>query len=168
MTRKSALASGIILSLVVVSVVFAEDAVVSQAVTSPETQGIAAPVEAPVIQAPAVQAEPEMQWLWGEAVSVDIQKNEVVVRYQDYDTEQEKEMTVSADTKTTFENVRSLAEVQPKDTLSIDYKVLPDGKNIARNISVEKAESMDAVSSAAVAAEAAPAATQGPATTPAQ
>ena len=109
-----------------------------------------------------------MQWLWGEAVSVDIQKNEVVVRYQDYDTEQEKEMTVSADTKTTFENVRSLAEVQPKDTLSIDYKVLPDGKNIARNISVEKAESMDAVSSAAVAAEAAPAATQGPATTPAQ
>jgi hypothetical protein len=44
------------------------------------------------------------------------------------------------DDKTGFENVGSLAQVQPQDTLSIDYKVTADGKNTAKNISVEKAQ----------------------------
>jgi hypothetical protein len=86
-----------------------------------------------------------MLWLWGEAVSVDTQNNEVRVKYQDYDTEEEKEMTIGVDEKTAFENVKSLAEIQPKDTLSIDYKVVSEGKNIAKNISVEKAETPEAV-----------------------
>lgn len=149
MTRKIVLVLGIIFSLVLVSLVLAED------MTAPE-----APVAA------QTTVEPEMQWLWGEAVSVDIEKNEVVVRYQDYDTDQEKEMVVGIDDKSTLENIKSLAEIRPKDTLSIDYKTISEGKNIAKNISVEKAEAPEAVSDAGateagtaeVAAAAAPAA----------
>jgi hypothetical protein len=104
-----------------------------------------------------------MQWLWGEAVTVDIEKNEILVRYQDYDTDEEKEMTIAVNDKTGFENVKSLAQVQAQDTLSIDYKITVDGKNTAKNISVEKAQDAGiegAVQAApATGAESVPAAT---------
>jgi len=87
-----------------------------------------------------IQTEPDIQWLWGEALSVDAQKNEIVVKYLDYETEQEKEATVILDDKTTYENIKSLSEIKIKDTLSIDYVVSPEGKNIAKNISIEKPE----------------------------
>jgi hypothetical protein len=166
MARKTALVIGIIFSLALVSTVLAQDTTVQQAPATPEAQvpaPPAAPAETPA-QAPAIQAEPEIQWLWGEAVSVDPQKNEVVVKYQDFDAEQEKEMSVLADDKTTFENVKSLAEIQPKDTVSIDYKVTADGKNIAKNVSVEKAETPEAVSGSGAPAAEAPAAAAAAAT----
>jgi hypothetical protein len=94
---------------------------------------------------------------------VDIEKKEILVRYQDYDTDEEKEMTIAVDDKTGFENVKSLAQIQAQDTLSIDYKVTANGKNTAKNISVEKAQDVGieaAVQAApATAAEKAPAAT---------
>jgi hypothetical protein len=87
---------------------------------------------------------PDVQWLWGEAASVDTAKGEVVVKYLDYETEQEKQVTISTDDKTTFENVNSLAQVKTADTLSIDYIVDKNGKNLAKNISVEKPEEVNA------------------------
>lgn len=94
-------------------------------------------------QAPAAEAvtEPEAQWLWGEVISVDANTRQIAVKYFDYETDAEKEMTISADDKTTYENVKSILEIKPLDTLSVDYTVGLDGKNIAKNISVEKAES---------------------------
>jgi hypothetical protein len=161
MARKVCLVLGIIISLTLCCSVWAQDPAVS---SSPQATDVQAPPVKPEI--PAAQAEAETQWLWGEAVSVAPQKNEVVVKYQDYDAEQEKEMTVAADDKTTFEEVKSLAEIQPKDILSVDYKVSADGRNIAKNISVEKAESSETVSSAvneAPAAESVPESTPAPA-----
>lgn len=90
------------------------------------------------------QAEPQVQWVWGEAVSVDSQNKTVLVKYLDYETDQEKEITIDIDDKTTYENIQSLCQIQPKDVLSIDYIVSPDGKNIARNISVERPENTEA------------------------
>ncbi len=87
---------------------------------------------------------PDVQWLWGEAVSVDTAKGEVVVKYLDYETEQEKQVTISTDDKTTFENANSLAQIKTADTLSIDYIVDKGGKNLAKNISVEKPEEVNA------------------------
>ena len=92
-----------------------------------------------------VSAEPpsaltEVQWLWGEVSSVDTANNTLVVRYIDYDTDMDKQATVVIDGKTTFDNVRSLGEIKPQDTVSIDYAVNPEGKNIAKNISLEKLE----------------------------
>lgn len=85
--------------------------------------------------------EPEAQWLWGEVVSVDADTRQLAIKYFDYETDAEKDITVNTDEKTTFENVKSIIEIKPFDTLSVDYIVSADGKNIATNISVEKAES---------------------------
>lgn len=89
---------------------------------------------------PEYGPDSEMLWLWGPVVSVDSQNNQVVVRYFDYENDQEKEMTLVSDDKTNFENIRSLGDIKVNDALSIDYMVGVDGRNVARNISVEKPE----------------------------
>ncbi len=98
----------------------------------------------PVKQLPAQQAnnepEPEPQWLWGEVVSVDTQKKEILVKYLDYETDNEKEAVIKVDGNTTCENIKDIAEIKPQDTLSADFIVTADGANIARSISVEKPE----------------------------
>jgi len=97
---------------------------------------------APAETSAGTQSEPETQWVWGEIGSVDAQNKAFSVKYLDYETDQEKEMLLGVDEKTTYENIKSLEEVKPNDTVSIDYIVSPEGKNIAKNISVEKAESI--------------------------
>jgi hypothetical protein len=92
-----------------------------------------------VEQIPA-PSEPEIQWLWGEVASVDITNKTLLVKYLDYETDSEKEMTINIDDKTTYENVKAIEEIKPLDTVSIDYIVDAEGKNIAKNISVEKPE----------------------------
>lgn len=87
---------------------------------------------------PPTQAELETQWLWGEVISVDTQKNELLIKCLDYETDQEKEVAITVDDKTTYENIKALLEIKPQDTVSVDYIVNPEGKNIAKNISVEK------------------------------
>lgn len=84
--------------------------------------------------------EPETQWIWGEVTSVDAAKEEVVVKYLDYENDLEREITITVNGKTTYENLVSLDQLKPKDTVSIDYMVISDGINVAKNISVEKAE----------------------------
>jgi hypothetical protein len=90
--------------------------------------------------APETAVDIEMQWLWGEASAIDAQNKTLMVKYLDYETDQEKEMLLSIDDKTAFENVKSLEEIKVQDTLSIDYIIGADGKNAARNISVERPE----------------------------
>lgn len=86
------------------------------------------------------ETESEIQWIWAEVVSADTQKNEIAVKYFDYEIDEEKDIAITVDNKTTYENVKSITELKPGDTLSIDYVVSPEGKNIAGNISVEKPE----------------------------
>jgi len=86
-------------------------------------------------QAP-IATGPEVQWLWGEVVSVDTAAKQITVKYLDYETDTEKEINIAVDDKTTYENVASLGQIKAQDTLSIDY-VVRDTGNIARNISVE-------------------------------
>lgn len=84
--------------------------------------------------------EAEVQWVWGEVVSVDTHTKQLVVKYLDYETDSEKEITINLDDKTTYENINSIEDIKPQDTVSIDYITSPDGKDIAQNISVEKPE----------------------------
>jgi hypothetical protein len=84
--------------------------------------------------------EAEVQWLWGEVASLDAPNKVLVVKYLDYDTDIEKQMTITADEKTEFENVKSIDEIKSQDTISIDYIVGPDNRNIAKVISVERME----------------------------
>lgn len=90
-----------------------------------------------------IPAEPEVQWIWGEVVSVDTQKNELLVKYLDYDTDTESEIVMNVDDGTTYENINSLDQIKLQDNVSIDYIVDSTGKNIARNISIEKPESTE-------------------------
>jgi hypothetical protein len=89
---------------------------------------------------PESEREGSMQWVWGEVVNLDAQNKTLTVKYLDYETDQEKEMGVAVDDETTYENIKSLNEVNLKDVVSIDFIVDAAGENIARNISVEKAE----------------------------
>lgn len=132
MQQKIGLFLGIIMFLILIGVNsgFSQETAVSPEPVPPEA-------------APESQAESQTQWLWGEVVSVDTQKNELLVKYLDYETDQEKETGISVDDKTTYENIGSLLEIKPQDTVSIDYTVSPEGKNIAKNISVEKPESVE-------------------------
>lgn len=86
------------------------------------------------------RGEDEYQWVWGEVVSVNPRENEVLVSYVDYEADQEKQMTVSADENTKYENLGSISDIKPQDTISIDYVVSREGKNLAKNISLEKPE----------------------------
>jgi hypothetical protein len=92
---------------------------------------------------PENQTEPEILFVWGEVASVDVQKNELVVRRTDQEAGKEKDMTITVNEKTTFDNIQTLAQINPKDTLSVEYIVTAEGRNIAKNITVEKPESLD-------------------------
>jgi hypothetical protein len=86
----------------------------------------------------------EPQWLWGEVEMINAQAKTLQVKYLDYDTDLEKELTISVDDKTKFENVKGLEEIKAQDTISVDYVVGSNGANLALDISVEKLEDMDA------------------------
>jgi hypothetical protein len=85
----------------------------------------------------------EPQWLWGEVETINAQAKTLQVKYLDYDTDLEKELTISVDEKTKFENVKGLEEIKPQDTISVDYVVGSNGANLALDISVEKLEDME-------------------------
>jgi len=88
----------------------------------------------------ALEKEGEAQWVWGEVVSLDAQAKAITLKYLDYETDQEKELTLLVDDRTSFENVKNLDEIKAKDTLSVDYVSEPENKNIAKNISLEKTD----------------------------
>lgn len=83
------------------------------------------------------QEKSDTQWAWGEVMNLDIPAKSFTIKYLDYETDQEKELVLVADDKTTFENVKGLDELKLKDTLSIDYAAGADNKNVAKNISLE-------------------------------
>jgi hypothetical protein len=88
-----------------------------------------------------LESENDTQWIWGEVVNLDAAGKTITLKYLDYETDQEKDIVLSVDEKTTFENIKSFDEIKVKDTLSIDYTVAPDGKNIAKNIGLESPDS---------------------------
>jgi len=123
-----------------------------------------------VILEPAVieTKEPETQWVYGDVINLDPQNKTILVKILDYETDQEKEITIATDEKTTFENIKSLDEIKPNDAVSVDYIIIDEGRNLAKNISLERPEAQAAPavveepeSQAAQSTQAAPEA-QGP------
>jgi len=105
-------------------------------------------------QADLSAGEPDILWLWGEVSAVDTDKGVITVKYLDYETDTEKEAAIYADEKTAYENASSIADIKPKDIVSVDYVSGAQGSNIARNISVEKPEEMQPAAEGAAAEEA--------------
>ena len=88
------------------------------------------------------QSENNTQWVWGEVTNLDNQAKTLTLKYLDYETDQEKELVLAVDEKTNFENIKSFDEIKIKDTLSVDYAAVPENKNIAKNISLEKPDTL--------------------------
>ncbi len=96
--------------------------------------------DAATAAAAVTPAEEDLQWVWGEVVSLDALSKNFKIKFLDYETDTEKEMTITVDDKTAYENVKAFQEIKPQDTVSVDYMVGADGKNLAKNINVEKPE----------------------------
>lgn len=92
-------------------------------------------------QQAALPPQEEVSWLWGEVKVVDPVSSSLTVLYMDYQTDEEKELLLIIDANTQFEAVQGLNAVKIGDTASIDY-VTENGKNIAKNISIETIEAM--------------------------
>lgn len=99
--------------------------------------------EIPVQDVPSVSSSQEenISWVWGEVKSVDPALSTATVIYMDYQTDEEKDLVLEVNTQTKFEGVEGLGSLKAGDTAGIDYSVI-DGKNIAKNISVEKIEAL--------------------------
>lgn len=139
-----------IVMMAVAQIVFAEE-------------GIVTPIDSGVItssQQAASQKENDMQWAWGEVINLDDQAKTVTLKYLDYETDQEKELVLVIDEKTTFENIKDFNELKLNDTLSIDYVVGADNKNIAKNISFEKEDVLSSDSAQIVVPDLAQSTTQ--------
>ncbi|MFA6357804.1 MAG: hypothetical protein WCY09_03950 [Candidatus Omnitrophota bacterium] len=134
----------IISSIMVSCAVFAEEAAVT-----PTDSVVIAPVVTPNQQVAVPQEKSDTQWAWGEVTNLDNQSKALTIKYLDYETDQEKELILIVDDKTTFENINSFNELKLKDTLSIDYAISADNKNIAKNISLEKPDAVPPVAESA-------------------
>ena len=129
--RFAVLSVFIILIMVITLIAFAEESVV-------------APADPAVVsfdQQVVSKNGSNTLWAWGEVTNLDAQAKTLILKYLDYETDQEKELVLAVDEKTVFENINSLGEIKIKDTLSIDYTIGADGKNIAKNINFENPNS---------------------------
>lgn len=102
---------------------------------SQEPQSAVSPLDKPL------EAGEDISWVWGEVKSVDVSSSNFTIKYMDYQTDEEKELVLTVDQETKFENIGDLSGIKAGDTASIDY-VVKDDKNIAKNISIEKIELM--------------------------
>lgn len=137
-------AKKLLIPVIIVSLIFiATKAVFSQEI-APKADAAEDAIEAqnPVTEGAAVpdDKESETQWIYGDVVNLDPQNKTIMVKTLDYETDQEKEISIATDEKTVFENIKSLDEIKPDDTVSVDYIVTADGKNLAKNLSLEKPE----------------------------
>jgi len=106
-----------------------------------EEAGVSAPLVSTEPNYP-VQNDNNAQWAWGEVTNLDSQAQTLTLKYLDYETDQEKELLLSIDEKTTYENIKGLDGIKVKDTLSVDYAAGPGDKYIAKNISLESPDAL--------------------------
>ena len=139
--RSSGIFVWVILMAMVTLVACAEETTVA-ATDSPAAVSILQPA----MPQPAMQNETDTQWVWGEIVSLDNQAKTLTLKYLDYETDQEKDLVLIVDEKTTYENIKSFDEIKLKDTLSVDYATDIENKNIAKHISLERPEGLSSVS----------------------
>jgi len=81
---------------------------------------------------------PVEDWVVGDVVALDLEGNQLALIYIDYQTNEEKEITIGVDDKTRYENVNKLQDIKVGDVVRVDYRITPGGKNIASTISVER------------------------------
>lgn len=105
----------------------------SQAQEEPKAQ----PAPAPSAAAPAPEAK-ELS-IYGEVQAVDAAANSLNAQYYDYDSDEEKTITIALDKDTKIENAANISEIKKGDWVDVTYTV-KNGKNMAKSVMVEKEE----------------------------
>lgn len=136
--------------LAMVMMAFTQNVLAQEAAVAPADSVVITSNQRATSQQATSQKDSEVQWAWGEITNLDSQAKAVTLKYLDYETDQEKELVLVIDEKTTFENIEDFNELKLKDTLSIDYMIGADNKNIAKNISFEKPDVSSSVPAPAV------------------
>jgi len=140
MVKRDSLLLAVVMTAVCTFPVFAQDKAADE---QQQPAAAPAPVETPAaapVVAPA--SGQDLQWIWGEVVTVDGQAKSMSVKYLDYDSDTEKTIDIAADPDTKFEEVKGMGDIKPQDTVSIEY-LAKDGKNVAKGITVERIEQTD-------------------------
>jgi regulatory protein YycI of two-component signal transduction system YycFG len=120
------------LSIFIVSILVAASAYSQDAQAPAQDQTVKEQVEATM--------KSEELSIYGEVQSVDTQgAGSLTVQYYDYDTDEEKTITIAADANTAMENVKAMSDIKKGDWADISYTVA-DGKSVAISIVVEKEE----------------------------
>ena len=78
------------------------------------------------------------QWVLGDVIAIDLEKNQLKLGYVDYNTDEAKEIAIGVDVNTNYENVNSLADIKINDVVAVDYETTPEGEAMASNINVER------------------------------
>jgi hypothetical protein len=79
-------------------------------------------------------------WVLGDVIELNLEGNKLILSYIDYNTDEDKEIAISVDATTNYENADSLQDIKVGDVVGIDYVIGPQGKAKALNISVERLE----------------------------
>jgi hypothetical protein len=101
------------------------------------------PAAAQELSKPVEVNPADIQWVWGEVVSVDAAEKSVTVKYLDYDTDEEKTMKIFSTDSTSFEEMQGLDGLKAADTVSVEY-VTQEGRSLAKIITLEKVEETEA------------------------
>lgn len=96
-------------------------------------------------EAVAIEAEDaRLKWCAGKVVSIDAPSGAVVLKTLDYESGKDTDISIFADGSTVYDNLNSFSEIKPLDSLSIDYSVTKEGKNLAKSINLELPSAKDA------------------------
>ncbi|MCX5680428.1 MAG: hypothetical protein NTZ95_07285 [Candidatus Omnitrophica bacterium] len=105
-----------------------------------DTQNAVQSAAAPVNEQVAKTMAAEDLSIYGEVQSVNAAGiGSLTVQYYDYDSDDEKTITVVLDANTKLENANSIADIKKGDWADVTYSAV-GGKNAAKSVIVEKEE----------------------------
>jgi hypothetical protein len=90
-------------------------------------------------------ASADIQWIWGEVVSVNAAAKTLSIKYLDYDTDEEKTMELAVTDTTKFQGDKGIEGIKPQDTVSVEYTI-QGGKNYAKDLTIEQVADGDTAS----------------------
>ena len=84
------------------------------------------------------QDEKQVFYSYGEVLSVI--KGQIIVREFDYETGEETDIVYYITADTILDSVESADQIKPSDLVDVEFTVSEDGKNIAKEILVDRIE----------------------------
>ena len=89
------------------------------------------------------QDEDQFLYSYGEVLSV--AQDQIMVREFDYATGEEKDVVYYITADTILDSVESVDQIKPSDLVDVEFMVSEDGKNIAREILVDRIEDYEEI-----------------------